>query len=207
MSSRFDKKAKEMDQNPVIQQVAKSFARTLKSRVRLSSQTRALDFGCGSGLVGMQLYSEVGSLTMMDTSAGMLALLKEKIAQNKITNMAVLNCDIFTAATLPAEFDLIYMNSVLHHIEDIPAFLEKIRSMLKPGGQLCIGDLKAEGGTFHHDNTGVHHFGFAEQDLRSRLNAGGFTVTHCEEHYTIRRPDSADVMRDYPLFFCAATKA
>ena len=89
MSKRFDEKARELDAHPVMREIALSFSRTLSTHVPLSQNFHVLDYGCGSGLIGMHLYSAVKSMTMMDSSEGMLNVLKEKIQKDNISNMMV----------------------------------------------------------------------------------------------------------------------
>ena len=207
MKNRFDRKAKEMDSHPVIQEAARTFSRTLKKHIPLSGTMRVLDYGCGSGLAGMHLYKNVGSLVMLDTSEGMLDLVREKIARHDISNIKVTNCDTSPVCGKEESFDLIYMSNVLHHIDDIPAFVRRLGSMLKSGGYLCIGDLTKEPGTFHEDNTDVKHFGFDESALGDILKRNGFKNIQWEEYYVVNKPDKEGCIRSYPLFFMHAMKA
>ena len=207
MNNRFDQKARAMDEHPVIREIALHFSEALKKAVPFSEKMHVLDFGCGSGLVSMHLYQEVGSLVMMDSSTGMLEILQEKIAQHGVTNMQVVNSSVLESLPDAESFDVIFMNNVLHHIDDVTGFLGALCRKLKPGGHLCLGDLKKEDGTFHEDNTGVKHFGFEVLKLGPVLKASGLTDLRWEDYFVVTKPRGDNSVRDYPLFFVAACKA
>jgi tRNA (cmo5U34)-methyltransferase len=207
MNSRFDQKAKELDEHPVIRDIAFKFSQTLKTNVSLSDDMHILDYGCGSGLIGIHLYKEVGLLVMIDSSEGMLDILRDKIVQHNISNMKIINSSVYKFSSEAETYDVVYMNNVLHHIDDIVRFLRKITLILKPGGYLCLGDLIREDGTFHDDNTDVKHFGFDENELSNILKKIGLNNIRLEEYYVINKPDKSGTMREYPLFFMSAVKA
>jgi len=49
MSKYFDKKAQELDQHPIMREIALKFFNTLSTHIPLSPEYRMLDYGCGSG--------------------------------------------------------------------------------------------------------------------------------------------------------------
>jgi ubiquinone/menaquinone biosynthesis C-methylase UbiE len=206
MANHFDQKAQEFDNNPIIQEMGKIFARTLRQRVELSSESRLLDFGCGTGQIGLQLSPLVGSLVMVDSSQGMLARVREKVDQTNQTNVVVMSVEQHTALQPSPLYDCIYTNMVLHHIADIPGFARQMHGQLRTGGTLCIGDLYKEEGTFHGENPDVRHFGFEPAELSHTLESCGFSIATCECYHSIKKPDAAGVMREYPLFFLAARR-
>lgn len=205
MSKRFDQKARELDQHPVMREIALNFYRTLSTHIPLAYNYKVLDYGCGSGLIGMHLYKNVNSLVMMDTSKGMLNILKEKIQNENISNMHIMNCDLENARIVSERFDVIYMNNVLHHIEDILFFLGIAKSALKPKGYLCIGDFEKEDGSFHDDNSDVKHFGFEEQEIDGYLRTCGLQKLKTERYFTIKKPTNSGAIQEYPLFFISTT--
>ena len=125
MKNRFDEEARKIDARPATREVALQFSRTLKHHVPLSGAESVLDFGCGTGLVGMHLYNDVNSMVMMDSSLGMLEVLKEKIATQAVSNMNIIHGTIDNIIGKYDPFDLIYMSNVLHHIRDVSGILKK----------------------------------------------------------------------------------
>jgi len=207
MSKRFDQKARELDEHPVMREIALKFSQTLLTHVPLSQNYNMLDYGCGSGLIGMHLYSAVKSITMMDNSEGMLNILKEKIQKDNISNMEVMKSDLESSEIEPETFDVIYMNNVLHHIDDISSFLRLAKKTLKPKGYLCIGDFEKEDGSFHEDNSDVKHFGFDEQEIDAYLENCNLKKMKMEKYYIIKKPDKSGELQHYPLFIMTSIKA
>ena len=207
MSKFFDKKAQEMDQHPIAREMALAFYNTMSAHVALSDEYYVLDYGCGSGLIGMYLYPYVKSMTMMDSSAGMLAVLEDKVRRNNIKNMKIIKSDLKTSDLAQESFDLIYINNVLHHIEDVESFLGLIRQKIKPGGHLCIRDFDKEDGTFHPDNTDVKHFGFDDAEICKYIKKSGLDIIKKEKYYTAKKPDSTGKMKEYPLFMATSINA
>jgi putative AdoMet-dependent methyltransferase len=206
MSTRFDQKAQELDAHPIIREIAHCFAQTLSHHLALSQDDHLLDYGCGSGLIGMHLYPFVSSITMMDRSEGMLNILEEKIRRDKIINMEILKCELETSGIGAETFDVIYMNNVLHHIGNISPFLQLATRMLKTDGHLCIGDIEKEDGSFHEDNSDVRHFGFDAQEIDAFLSECNLKKLKSERYYTVNRPNRSGEMEQYPLFFTTAVK-
>lgn len=54
----------------------------------------AIDFGCGTGLVGMNLLNEFNSMLFLDTSQNMINQVKQKITNFNIQNADTLCFDI-----------------------------------------------------------------------------------------------------------------
>ncbi len=206
MSERSKQEARVFDTYPLLREMALKFAEQIKKKVPISTKSKLLDCGCGSGLVGMHLYEDVASLVMMDTSEAMLDILREKIARNNIRNMRVIHADLHGASLHAEEFDVIYMNNVLHHIEDITGFLTDLCRVLKQDGCLCLGDLCVEDGSFHGDIEGVYHCGFDENHLGQLLKNRGLVHIRWEEYYVFTKSDATGTVRDYPVFFMSAIK-
>src|ERR1043165_5020929 len=116
--TNFDERAKDWDSDPKKVERARAVAETIRKTIRLSTSMNALEYGCGTGLLSFALQSTLGSITLADTSQGMLDGLREKIASAGVTNMRPLRLDL-TIDPLPDErYDLTYSLMTLHHIED-----------------------------------------------------------------------------------------
>ena len=206
MSERSKQEARVFDEYPLLREMALKFAEQVKKRAPLSTKSNLLDCGCGSGLVGMHLYEDVASIVMMDTAEAMLDILNDKISRYNIRNMRVIHSDLQGAALHAEKFDVIYMNNVLHHIEDITGFLTDLCRLLKQEGCLCLGDLCVEDGSFHGDIEGVYHCGFDENQLGQLLRNLGLVDIHWEEYYVFTKSAATGTVRDYPVFFMSGIK-
>jgi SAM-dependent methyltransferase len=79
----FEAVASRWDSNPTRLKIAHDVAAAIMRAVQLSPQMDVLDYGCGTGLVAMQLQPHVKSVTGADSSPAMLDVLKDKIATLK----------------------------------------------------------------------------------------------------------------------------
>lgn len=201
----FDAKAQEWDEHPGKRKVAQVFVDELQKNVPLLPTMDLLEFGCGTGLVSTELRHLVASITLLDTSAGMIEVLQQKIAHHEISNMHPRLGDLSVIDPSKESFDLIYSNMALHHVVNPDQTLAELVQLLNPGGVLCIGDLETEDGSFHQEEMQVHH-GFDYQHLASILVNFGLVVENCYNSHTMQRADSKGQLRNYPLFFLQVRK-
>ena len=78
--TNFDERAKDWDSDPKKVERARVVAEAIRAALPLSTDMTALEYGCGTGLLSFALQSELGQITLADTSQGMLDVLGEKIA-------------------------------------------------------------------------------------------------------------------------------
>ena len=196
--STFDDKAKEWDKLPLRVQNAINIAEAIKKRVHLSKDMEVMDFGVGTGLLGFEIAKQVKKVYGVDTSKKMLEELEAKNTEE--LSIEPVFADI-TKEPIDLKVDGIVSSMTLHHIEDLERFFETIKKNLKPGGFIAISDLESEDGSFHSDNTGVHHFGFDEKKLKDIVQNAGFTNITFETIHTINKPH-----KDFPVFLLTAFK-
>jgi len=202
---RFAEIAETWDEKPERVQLARAIADAIRKQIPLNTDMTALELGCGTGLVTLEIARDVKSITAIDTSKDMLDVLHKKLAAHNISNIVPVRMDV-TAEGLPGErYDLIYSAMTLHHIAETDALLKAFVTSLSPGGYLAIADLAKEAGTFHDDNTGVAHFGFAVDKMKA----------HCEKHQLVDiQTSTAFVIQKereggaepYPVFLLTARK-
>jgi ubiquinone/menaquinone biosynthesis C-methylase UbiE len=203
--TNFDERAKDWDSDPKKVERARAVADAIRAALPLSTDMTALEYGCGTGLLSFALQSDLGQITLADTSQGMLDVLGEKIAAAGVTNMRPVKLDL-AVDPLPAErFDLTYSLMVLHHIADVKDMLEKFHTLLKPNGHLLVADLDKEDGTFHTDGTTDVHKGFARGELQKMVEAAEFGDVRFSTAYVIRKKvDGAE--KQFPVFLMIAGK-
>ena len=110
-----------------------------------------LELGCGTGLIGLRYAAKATSLDMVDASPAMLAVLraKDEVRASHVTIHEDTLPMLVGQTLAPNSVDWIFSNMAFHHIEDIPALVEALLRLIKPGGRVTIGDLETETGTFH----------------------------------------------------------
>jgi ubiquinone/menaquinone biosynthesis C-methylase UbiE len=204
MSTYFDQRAQDWDANPARAERARIVAAAMRQRLPLSPNMAALEYGCGTGLLSFALQPYLGHITLADSSAGMLAVLREKLEAVKLGNMTPRQLDLATDP-LPAErFDLLYTLMTLHHIPETEPILASFHALLNPSGYLCIADLDKEDGSFHGPGFDGHN-GFERADLTKSLEKAGFNITSYAIIYTVSK-EIAGKNQDFPLFLITASK-
>jgi ubiquinone/menaquinone biosynthesis C-methylase UbiE len=198
--STFDQKAQAWD-TPERRDRARAIADIIRAHVPLSRSMRAIDIGAGTGLLGLALAADVGSMVLAEPSEGMLAVAREKLAADGPGNVTAIPFDIQAAPTGGASFDLAVSLLVLHHVEDTTIALRAISELLAPGGRIALLDLDAEDGTFHDDPEGIHHHGFDQAALRTTAASVGFRDVETRIVSEIDRDG-----RMYPLFLLTARR-
>ena len=198
--ARFDRVAAEWDANPGRVALAKAIAGAIRNAVPLRPEMKALDFGAGTGLLTLGLLPDVGSITAVDASEGMLQVLNQKLRALQIANVHTLQWDVAAQPLPVTDIDVVISSMVLHHIRDVPAALRCLRPCLKPGGWIALADLDTEDGSFHPDPTGVFHNGLDRSDVCRWLEAAGFRDTAAREAHRLVRPSPDGKSREYPVF-------
>ena len=183
--THFDKAASEWDQKQRRVELAKSIAENI-ALLPLNTEMTAMEYGCGTGLVGLALAPRLGSLMAMDTSKGMLDVLAGKIQEQGLTNVTPLCLDL-TVDTCDQHFDLIFSAMTLHHIGETELILEKFYHLLKDYGTLAIADLDSEDGSFHSPGAGEKHYGFSREALSGILLDLGFSSVNFKTVHTIQQ--------------------
>ncbi|MFN8019232.1 MAG: class I SAM-dependent methyltransferase [Acidimicrobiales bacterium] len=197
----FDQMAETWDDDPAKVERARVVAERIVAELPLGPGTRVLEYGAGTGLVSQALQGHVGSLTLVDTSAGMRAAIEAKVAAGTLpADTRTWSLDLATDEPPDERFDLIVTVQVLHHVHDLAPVLAAFAQLLEPGGRLCIVDLDAEDGSFHGEGFGGHH-GFHRDHLAAQLTAAGFSDVAFDHAYDLQRDG-----RTYPLFIATATR-
>lgn len=202
--NEFDVKAKEWDANLDRAERANAIAAGISHGVPLTSSMRALEYGCGTGLVSFALQTQLGEMTLADSSAGMLAVLQGKIAAGKIKNMLPVQLDL-AQDPLPIErYQLIHTSMTLHHIPDTSRILSAFYELLDNPGYLCVADLDREDGSFHADEF-EGHLGFDRDDLSSKAQSVGFKKITFSTVFNMQKKVDG-VIKEFPIFLMVAEK-
>ena len=201
----FDKKAKDWDDNRRIQR-SKVIAEKIIDYVNLQETFTGLEFGCGTGLISLNLYDKLGKITCIDTSSGMIKQLEDKVAEHNLDKITVTQLNINDDHDLKSEYDIIYSSMSLHHVTSLEETLQNFYDLLQDGGQLCIVDLDKEDGSFHSQESNfLGNNGFEQKELSQLLEQVGFNNIMSETFYNDER-SIGNRNIEYSLFIMKAQK-
>jgi ubiquinone/menaquinone biosynthesis C-methylase UbiE len=170
----FDEKAMNWDTEMRIRR-GKVISDEINKVIDIKGDFKALEFGCGTGIVSCYLSNKFKDITLVDTSQGMIDVLKAKIQEYDLKNMTAYSMDINKGEKLMDCFDVIYSSMAFHHILDVETTLNNLFKLLGENGYLCIVDLNKDDGSFHSAEKDFDgHNGFEQSNLENILKKVGF---------------------------------
>lgn len=201
----FDEKAQTWDsEDRALRAVA--IAGEIEAAITGETYHKALEFGCGTGLVSFNLQHLLREMVLVDNSTEMIRVLKTKIQSSGIRNMTANTMDIMNGDPLPGRYDFVYTSMALHHIPDTRKLLHIFSEHMDEDGLLCIVDLMEEDGSFHKtesDFTG--HNGFNPEHLKTFLEKSGFKDITSKTFYEgAKKSEEGDI--PYSLFLITAKR-
>ena len=128
--------------------------------------TKALDFGCGTGLLTERLAPACRSVDAVDTSQAMLDVLGAKVEQHGWAHVRTMA----TVPTAAESYDLVVCSSVCSFLDDYPGTLAELANLLAPGGVFVQWDWERD------DSDGDPH-GLSRGEISAALVAARLTST------------------------------
>jgi 2-polyprenyl-3-methyl-5-hydroxy-6-metoxy-1,4-benzoquinol methylase len=104
---------------------------------------RALDVGCGSGLLVVELAKRFETVVGIDVSPAMLEIAR---AKRQPVNVQYFEMDA-NRVTLEPPFDFICSLNTFHHLENPKAVVERLLVLLAPEGVLVLQDVVSQNPT------------------------------------------------------------
>jgi ubiquinone/menaquinone biosynthesis C-methylase UbiE len=132
------------------------------------------DIGAGSGYFTIRLAHHVGAaghVYGVDVSADMVRHLNERIRDAGLLNVSTILARP-DDPLLPQPVDRFLIVDVWHHIEDQAGYLARMKTQLKPGGQVVMIDFQKRDLPVGPPAT----MKIAREDLIAQMQANGFRV-------------------------------
>ncbi len=110
-----------------------------------ANATKVLDLGCGPGDVMIRLARACPSLkiTAVDGSPAMIQLAQTAIEECGLSMTISAVQGYVPGLPLPVgHFDAVLSKDFLHHLPDPMALWHEVRRLIKPGGCICVMDLR-----------------------------------------------------------------
>ena len=102
---------------------------------------RALDVGCGGGLLSEALAREGADVTAIDLAPDLLKVAKLHRLESGVQVDYRLSAVEALAAEMPGAFDVVTCMEMLEHVPDPGAVVAACATLLKPGGRLFLSTL------------------------------------------------------------------
>lgn len=182
--------------------MAEIIAEAIRQELSDDSHTqdkKALDYGCGTGLVGLRLVDLFGSMLFVDTSPQMVEQVRKKLVDEGIANASAQSGDFCASVPHGVNADYIFLSQVLLHVKEYPPLLERLYGLLNPGGHLIIADFDK------NDNisSDMVHNGFVQADLAELLRKIGFSSAN---FHTFHHGQKLFMNQDASMFILNAAK-
>jgi ubiquinone/menaquinone biosynthesis C-methylase UbiE len=159
--------------------IAKVSSEAIREYLVDTKDMTAIDFGCGTGLVGMSILNEFQTVLFLDTSQNMIRQIEQKISNQGIQNANTLCFDLEQDTTVDFHSDYIFMAQVLLHIKDIEFILSRLYEVLNDGGHLIIVDFNKN----DEIESDMVHNGFDQMSLGELMSKIGYKDIHAKTFY------------------------
>ncbi|MGX7244874.1 class I SAM-dependent methyltransferase [Enterococcus quebecensis] len=165
----FDQIASRYD-SPKQLKLGEIITKEVKQKLRDTKGETLLDYGCGTGLIGLELVNEFAEIIFVDPSVEMIRIVEQKIKQMKIVNAKTI-ADCFSEEhVLGVKADIIIVSLVLLHVPDTEDLLKELYDVLNPNGEILIVDFD-KNEKINHEKV---HNGFLQDELKNQFTLAGF---------------------------------
>ena len=143
----WDRIAQNFDrQNNQDDQYDPSYVRTITNY--LGSSDIVLDFACGTATFSGLIAADVKKIHAIDISSKMLEIARRKAVESDIKNIDFMHATLFDERLETESFNAILAFNILHLLEETPMVVQRICSLLRPGGHFisdtpCLGEKRS----------------------------------------------------------------
>ncbi len=160
-------------------QIATLSSDAIREYLAEAKDKSAIDFGCGTGLVGINLLKDFKSMLFLDTSQNMLNRIKQKISLSDIQNASTLCFDLEKESLSELHADYIFMAQVLLHISEVDMILSRLYEVLNEDGHLLIVDFDKN----EKIVSDLVHNGFDQTELADTMSKIGYRDIQSKTFY------------------------
>ena len=161
-------------------QIAKIASDAIREYLVDTKDKNAIDFGCGTGLVGLNLLNNFSSIRFLDTSQNMLNQIEQKVFDLNIQNADIECIDFEKEGLSNIHADYIFMVQVLLHIGDVELVLSRLYDVLNKGGHLLIVDFNKN----EQIVSDLVHNGFDQIELAKVMTKIGYKNVQSKTFHT-----------------------
>ena len=136
------------------------------------------DFGCGSGILSLEMARWARSVAAIDANAQTLAKARaraETAGEGLARRIRFHRDDLHALSLRDRSLDLVVISQSLHHVEHPEKVLLEARRVLRPGGSVVLIELLPHEQHWVTARLGHRWLGFEPDAVRGWLKAAGFT--------------------------------
>ncbi len=178
-TDKFEMMAKVYD-TPERMKIARLSADAIREYLVDTKDKRGMDFGCGTGLVGMNLIEEFDTVVFLDSAQNMIREVEQKISNHNLQNVKTICFDFERDQLSDLHADYIFMVQVLLHINDYELLLSRLYQVLSSGGHLIIVDFDKN----KEIASDLVHNGFDQTELADVMRKVGFHNIQSKTFYS-----------------------
>ena len=172
----------------------------------IQSGAVAADIGTGTGEVLLTLAKSAGKVIGIDSSARMLDVCRDRIAQSGLDNVELRLGDAEALPLDDAECDTVFSSMLLHHLPSPQQGIAEMARALAPGGKVVIIDLVKHANDWTREVMADLWLGFTEEQIQDYLQEAGF-VDLSYSTSTVLSPADGDRAEKLQIFIAIAAKA
>ncbi len=151
--------------------IAHIAAQRIRAEIEDAKTLSAMDYGCGTGLVGLELIDLFRDMLFVDTSPQMITQVQRKLEKAHITTARTLCSDFCVELPSDVKADYVFMSQVLLHVKNYQLLLTRLHTVLNPNGHLIIVDFDKN----QRIVSDLVHNGFEQPELKKLLEQIGFS--------------------------------
>ena len=198
----FDALAQSWDDDPHRVERARRAADAIAAAIPVRQTMRVLEYGAGTGLLGIALADRVREVVLLDSSIGMIEMARQRVVESGRTNITAEVGDLTAEPWAGEPFDLVVSLMALHHVPDITLLLSRLHDATVDAGWIAVLDLEPEAGTYHDPGFEGHH-GFSRGALRRAFSAAGYGHVTVRNALTTEREVDGETRR-FGVFLATA---
>lgn len=181
--------------------IASIIANTIRKALsgKQTADKSAMEYGCGTGLVGLGLCDLFDQMIMVDASEEMIARSQAKVQTEHVRSVDFVCADFMKQKPSGIAVDYVIVSQVLLHIPDTRRILEILYDTLMPGGVLLAVDFD-KNDLIESDRV---HNGFDQVELAAHVKESGFSSIYS---YTFYHGKRLFMGQDASLFLLKAKK-
>jgi len=160
-----------------------------------------VDFGCGTGVLSVELARWAKHVTAIDRSESALTKARAEAQRQALTNITFLAADLEHLPLESASVDLVVVSQSLHHVTHIEAVLAEGARLLRPGGRMVVLELMPHDEAWVRSRLGHEHLGFEPAVVETAMRAVGLEA----EQQIL--PSTRDAASPFKAFLLTGTRA